>query len=59
MKKLFLTIMILVGAVSTRAAIQTKVVEYKQGDTTLEGVIIYDDAVKAELQVRGPDRDGP
>lgn len=28
------------------AVIQTKVVEYKQGDTTLEGVVASDDAVK-------------
>lgn len=28
------------------AAIQTKVVEYKQGDTTLEGFVAWDDAVK-------------
>lgn len=30
------------------AAIQTKTIEYKQGDTTLEGVLVYDDAVKGK-----------
>ena len=28
------------------AAIKSEIIEYKQGDTTLEGVLIYDDAVK-------------
>ncbi|MEK7780801.1 MAG: dienelactone hydrolase family protein, partial [Verrucomicrobiota bacterium] len=46
MKKLFLTILALVVATNLPAAIQTKTVEYKQGDTTLAGVIVYDDAVK-------------
>lgn len=38
--------MVLMLALTTRAAIQTKTVEYKQGDTTLAGVLVYDDAVK-------------
>lgn len=46
MKKLFLTILALAAATNLPAAIQTKTVEYKQGDTTLAGVIVYDDAVK-------------
>lgn len=46
MKKLFLTILALAVATNLPAAIQTKTVEYKQGDTTLTGVIVYDDAVK-------------
>ena len=33
-------------AISVHAAIQTKTVEYKQGDTTLEGFVAYDDAIK-------------
>lgn len=33
------------GAVSSHAAIQSKTVEYKQGDTTLKGVLVWDDAV--------------
>jgi dienelactone hydrolase len=32
-------------AATVRAAIQTKTVEYKQGDTTLEGFVAWDDAV--------------
>jgi dienelactone hydrolase len=40
--------MVLMLALTTRAAIQTKTVEYKQGDTTLEGVLVYDDAVKGK-----------
>lgn len=31
---------------STRAEIVTKAVEYRQGDTTLEGYVAYDDSVK-------------
>ena len=31
---------------TVHAAIQTKTVEYKQGDTTLEGFVAYDDAIK-------------
>jgi dienelactone hydrolase len=46
MKKLFLTILALAVATNLPAAIQTKTVEYKEGATTLEGVMIYDDAVK-------------
>jgi len=48
MKKLFTASMVLMLALTTRAAIQTKTVEYKQGDTTLEGVLVYDDAVKGK-----------
>ncbi len=33
-------------AISVHAAIQTKTVEYKQGDTILEGFVAYDDAIK-------------
>ena len=46
MKKLILSLIALGFVVSARAAIQTQTVEYKQGDTTLEGVIVFDDAVK-------------
>lgn len=40
--------MVLMLALAAHAAIQTKTVEYKQGDTTLEGVLVYDDAVKGK-----------
>ena len=36
----------LLGAISSQAAIQSKTIEYKQGDTTLEGILVWDDAVK-------------
>lgn len=45
MKTMLLFAMMLTGAVSLHAAIQSKVVEYKQGDTTLEGVLVWDDTV--------------
>jgi dienelactone hydrolase len=46
MKTLFLSSTLLLGAMSLQAAIQSKTIEYKQGDTTLEGVLVWDDAVK-------------
>ena len=33
---------------SVHAAIQTKTIEYQQGDTTLEGVLVWDDAVRGQ-----------
>ena len=48
MKKLLLALVTLACVLPTGAAIQTKTVEYKQGDTTLEGVLVYDDAVKTK-----------
>jgi dienelactone hydrolase len=48
MKKLLFALLTLAGALPALAAIQTKTVEYKQGDTTLEGVLVYDDAVKTK-----------
>jgi dienelactone hydrolase len=46
MEKILLTAMITTLAASVHAAIQTKTVEYKQGNTTLEGFTAYDDAIK-------------
>ncbi len=40
---IFLT---LAGAFGLHAAIQSQLIEYKQGDTTIAGVLVYDDAVK-------------
>ncbi|MDB6035178.1 MAG: Dienelactone hydrolase [Verrucomicrobiales bacterium] len=37
--------LLLLSALTIRAEVRTKVVEYQQGDTTLEGVVVYDDAV--------------
>jgi dienelactone hydrolase len=33
---------------TSRAAIHTETVEYKQGDATLEGVLVYDDAIQGK-----------
>ena len=45
MKILILTILALACAGAVRAGIHTQIVEYKQGDTTLEGFVAYDDAI--------------
>jgi len=45
MKKLFLLLLAAACAFSASAKIITQTVEYKQGDTTLEGYLAYDDAV--------------
>ncbi|MFM2293742.1 MAG: hypothetical protein RLZZ350_155 [Verrucomicrobiota bacterium] len=47
MKKFLFAASLLLAALSLRAAIQTKTVEYKSGDTTLAGVLVWDDAVKS------------
>lgn len=44
MKTILLSIMIVASAMTTRAAIQSKTIDYKDGDTTLEGVLVWDDA---------------
>ena len=36
----------MLAAASVSAAIQTRTVDYQQGDTTLEGFVAYDDAIK-------------
>lgn len=46
MKKILLSTLAVLGTASLHAAIQTKTVEYKQGDTTLEGFVAWDDAIK-------------
>src|SRR5712675_91393 len=38
----------LAGALSVHAKIVTQAVEYKQGDTTLEGYLAYDDSVSGK-----------
>ena len=48
MKKLFCMLLALAGVLTARAAVQTQTIEYKQGDTTLEGVLVYDDVVKTK-----------
>jgi dienelactone hydrolase len=44
MKSILLSTAVLLSASSTRAAIQSKTVDYQQGDTTLEGVLVWDDS---------------
>jgi dienelactone hydrolase len=48
MKNLILSIFFLISALAVRAAIQTQAVEYKQGDTTLEGYLAYDDSLSGK-----------
>ncbi len=48
MKCLVSIIAVLLFAVTVRAEIRTEAVEYKQGDTVLEGYLAYDDAVKSK-----------
>jgi dienelactone hydrolase len=45
MKTQLLSSLLLACALTTPAAIKTETVEYKQGDTTLEGQLVFDDAV--------------
>jgi dienelactone hydrolase len=45
MRKLIPTILFITTILTTRAAIHTENVEYKQGDTTLEGFLAYDDSL--------------
>jgi dienelactone hydrolase len=45
MKTILLSTALMAGAVSSHAAIQSKTIDYKQGDTTLEGVFVWDDSV--------------
>jgi dienelactone hydrolase len=44
MRHLLLLLMLLCLAVTAEAAVKTKIVEYKQGDTVLEGYLAWDDA---------------
>ena len=46
MKTLLTTLALLAAALTLQAEIKTKTIEYKDGDTTLEGVLVWDDAVK-------------
>lgn len=48
MKYLLLMVIVLAFSISAQAAIKTEVVEYKHGDTVLEGYLAYDDAVKGK-----------
>jgi dienelactone hydrolase len=48
MKHLISTILVLICGMTTQAAIRTETVDYKQGDTTLEGFLAYDDSVSGK-----------
>src|SRR5690348_18364167 len=48
MKNLISTFLVLTCVMKMQAAIHTETVEYKQGDTTLEGFLAYDDAISGE-----------
>jgi len=48
MKKFIPVSLALAGALSVQAKIVTQAVEYKQGETTLEGYLAYDDAISGK-----------
>jgi dienelactone hydrolase len=48
MKNLIFALLVLLCAMKTQAAVHTETVEYKQGDTTLEGFLAYDDSVSGK-----------
>jgi dienelactone hydrolase len=48
MKKILFATLLVTGALSVQAKLVTKSVEYKQGETTLEGYVVYDDAASGK-----------
>src|SRR5258707_14440965 len=48
MKNLIPTFLLVTTVLTSRAAIHTGTVEYKQGDTTLEGFLTYDDSISGK-----------
>src|SRR6266700_7244695 len=48
MKKLCSILLVAASTFAVRAAIHTETVEYKQGDTTLEGYLAYDDSISSK-----------
>jgi dienelactone hydrolase len=48
MKNLISAILVLFCVMKTQGAIHTETVEYKQGDTTLEGFLTYDDSISGK-----------
>jgi dienelactone hydrolase len=48
MKNLLSAILVLFCTMTTRAAIHTETIDYKQGDTTLEGFLAYDDSLSGK-----------
>ena len=45
MKRTFFNLLVLAWVMTSRAAIQNQTIDYRLGETTLEGVLVYDDAV--------------
>lgn len=48
MKTLPLILALVFSTAAAPAAIQTKIVEYKQGETVLEGYLAWDDAISGK-----------
>jgi dienelactone hydrolase len=48
MKNLIPTLLLMTTVLTSRAAIHTEAVEYKQGDTMLEGYLAYDDSISGK-----------
>jgi dienelactone hydrolase len=48
MRNRLLPILVILAALSARGEIVSKPVEYKQGDTVLEGLSVYDDAIQGK-----------
>jgi len=48
MRILALGVAVLIGSGAADAAVQTKVVQYKQGDAALEGYLAWDDALPGQ-----------
>lgn len=48
MKHLLSVLLVLICGMTTQAAIHTETVDYKQGDTTLEGFLAYDDSISGK-----------
>lgn len=48
MKTFFSSLLITASVLTSRAAIHTETIEYKQGDAALEGVLVYDDAIQGK-----------
>src|SRR5580765_209280 len=48
MRRALLFLMMMGPVVSARTEIKSKLVEYKQGNTVLEGLSVWDDAIRAK-----------
>ena len=59
MRTLTLTAFLLTFTPSLHAAVQTKVIEYKQGDQVLEGYLAWDDAVTGRGRACSWSMNGP